>query len=174
MNRRKTIAAIVIVLVLTLALPVVVGAGRPPSFQPTHLARIEGDFLQAGDQPVQQEKSGAIIHADPTWQSYTLTILEGFFGDCSEPGCPGPGTYPGYLAIYDYDHDGVWRLGLNVKAGDLRYRIEADGVLVQARKGQPFTFTPSTALEVWYPGAPNGVIIGYADRNLTIIGTPID
>jgi hypothetical protein len=174
MNRRKTSAAFIVVMALILAMPVV-AAAKPPGFQPTHMAGITGTYLSAVAQPVKQETNRDIIHADPVYQSYTITISDGFFFSCDT--CPSPGTYPAYLSINDYDGDGVWLMYLMVITDVQGYRIEASGVLDQSlpRKGRqftPFTFTP-TAVSVYYSGA-YGEWIGYGDPNFSISGTPIE
>ena len=168
MKSWKINAALLIVLALTLVLPVSAGAKPPSGFRPTHLARIEGSTLSASDQPVKQESTGKIIHADPAYQSYVVTISEGFFENCSL--CPQPATYDAYLSINDYDRDNVWHMIIDFEVGGVWYFIQVDGVLNQVMKGSSFTFIPAGPPDVQRDHVP----IGYGDSHFSIVGTPIN
>ena len=169
MTNRKVLAVFAVLLVLTLSMPVAVGAKRP-GFRPTHLASFEGADLNSAPQPVRQ--SSSIINCDPMVPSHTLTISSAFFAACS--GCPLPGTCTGHLSITDRDHDGVWLMYFGWRFDDVGYRIEALGSLDQQRKFKPFTFTPTSAPEIWASSPGSGwTSIGYGTTNFTIEGEPI-
>lgn len=173
MTNRKTVAAFAIILALTLALPVVVGAKKPPAFQATHEAQIVGETLSAVDVLVEQQKSGVNFHTNPYWVTFPLEIGEGFFVDC--PDCPPAGTYCAFFSLTEFNRDGVWTMYIMIYDGDLDLRLEAVGTLDQVKKMKPFTFFPSESLiDVYEPATSIGVLIGHADPNFVISGEPLD